>query len=475
MPKLISQICSSEEVGGTDETRLERNSLNKSKTISAMSMPLQNLPQQLQLQKKKRDNRKSKNEKDNNKCTNEKNDKSANITFVESSEEESFSLDECNLCMINDPRSKRDELLGETSKNAKHIPFPKQLHDILSNEAYYNIIRWLPHGKSFVILKKQKFVEAVSTKYFKETKYTSFTRKLNRWQFIRVSRGPDTGAYHHKFFLRDDPSKSSLITCRKKHEPKALRSGVSKMKNAAFSAQHTVKTVSIRNEAPSNDFTSSSFSSSFPLETIKKAQMEQVERRRFLNYLSSKQQYEFQRNMNMRNHQYITHISNDACKSPKTSLPYIPGLQDANVLNFSPMLLSNINKRQQQQLRNKISPVMLPKTVSVPILPTISTIPIHEPEDENTKGPDLKIANIPNQLQPKYENHKLSLLADLATRMSLSPKECYDENVKCNLPIKKRNKRRFSDDESNGSVHSRSGSIRSKDEISPIRRRASAA
>lgn len=248
------------------------------------------------------------------------------------------------------------------------------------------------------------------------------------------------------------------------------------MKKSGFSAQHTVNTVSIRNEAPSNDFTSSSFSSSFSLETIKKAQMEQVERRRFLNYLSSKQQYEFQRNMNMRNHQYKTHISNDACKSPKKSLPYIPGLQDANVLHFSPlMLLSNINKRQQQKLRKKISPVMLPKTVSVPMLPTISTIPIHEPEDENTKGPDLKIANISNQLQPKHENHKLSLLADLATRMSLSPKECYDENVKCNLPTKKKNKRRFSDDESNGSVHSRSGSIRSKDEISPIVRRASAA
>jgi HSF-type DNA-binding len=41
--------------------------------------------------------------------------------------------------------------------------------------------------------------------YFKATKFTSFTRKLNRWGFNRAPRGPETGAYFHKLFRRDKP------------------------------------------------------------------------------------------------------------------------------------------------------------------------------------------------------------------------------------------------------------------------------
>ena len=43
------------------------------------------------------------------------------------------------------------------------------------------------------------------TRYFKASKFTSFTRKLNRWGFTRVPRGPETGAYFHKLFRRDKP------------------------------------------------------------------------------------------------------------------------------------------------------------------------------------------------------------------------------------------------------------------------------
>ena len=34
--------------------------------------------------------------------------------------------------------------------------------------------------------------------YFKQSKYTSFTRKLNRWGFTRVTTGAEQGAYYHK-------------------------------------------------------------------------------------------------------------------------------------------------------------------------------------------------------------------------------------------------------------------------------------
>jgi hypothetical protein len=94
-----------------------------------------------------------------------------------------------------------DELQDEAPKT-----FPQVLMDIMSNEEDSDTISWLPHGRSFIIYKKKRFGSAVLPKYFKATKFTSFTRKLNRWGFTRVTRGPEMGSYYHKLFLRDDPS-----------------------------------------------------------------------------------------------------------------------------------------------------------------------------------------------------------------------------------------------------------------------------
>lgn len=65
--------------------------------------------------------------------------------------------------------------------------------DILSNEANTQIIAWLPHGKGFIIRDKKRFADEVLPNYFKKSKFTSFTRKLNRWNYVRVTRGHETG------------------------------------------------------------------------------------------------------------------------------------------------------------------------------------------------------------------------------------------------------------------------------------------
>ena len=74
--------------------------------------------------------------------------------------------------------------------------------EVLSNPEVTDIITWLPHGKGFIILQKRRFSMDVMPLYFKHSKFTSFTRKLNRWGFTRVSRGPEMGAYYHK--VRDE-------------------------------------------------------------------------------------------------------------------------------------------------------------------------------------------------------------------------------------------------------------------------------
>ena len=73
--------------------------------------------------------------------------------------------------------------------------------NLLSAKRFKHIIDWLPHGQSFLVYDKKKFTETVLSIYFRGTKYTSFTRKLNRWGFKRIRKGTETGAYSNKVSL----------------------------------------------------------------------------------------------------------------------------------------------------------------------------------------------------------------------------------------------------------------------------------
>lgn len=42
-------------------------------------------------------------------------------------------------------------------------------------------VAWLDDGKSFIIRKPDDFTRNVVPKFFKPTKFSSFTRKLYRW------------------------------------------------------------------------------------------------------------------------------------------------------------------------------------------------------------------------------------------------------------------------------------------------------
>ena len=101
--------------------------------------------------------------------------------------------------------------------------FPQRLMEILDDESNHEAISWLPHGKAFIVRKRDLFASAVMPKYFsRKTKniskysslYSSFTRKLNRWCFRRVSSGPELGAYYHEFFLRDKPHLTTQMFCK---------------------------------------------------------------------------------------------------------------------------------------------------------------------------------------------------------------------------------------------------------------------
>jgi len=93
------------------------------------------------------------------------------------------------------------------------MTFPQRLMEILMNKDHEDIISWLPHGRGFIIFQKKRFAAEILPKYFRQSKFTSFTRKLNRWGFVRQTRGTETGAYYHDLFLRDMPRLCLQMCC----------------------------------------------------------------------------------------------------------------------------------------------------------------------------------------------------------------------------------------------------------------------
>lgn len=74
-----------------------------------------------------------------------------------------------------------------TAADSKREIFPERLLAILNDASLSEVVTWLPHGRSFVIIRPDVFAETVMPQYFPSadartsSKYPSFTRKLNRW------------------------------------------------------------------------------------------------------------------------------------------------------------------------------------------------------------------------------------------------------------------------------------------------------
>jgi len=110
------------------------------------------------------------------------------------------------------------------SGRKRAVPFPLKLMKVLSSREYSEIIAWMPSGMSFNILKPKAFVAGVLPDEFKSAKYSSFTRKLHRWGFMRHYRGEEAGAFYHKDFQRDRLDLIEKMTCHKVDSPKSHQS-----------------------------------------------------------------------------------------------------------------------------------------------------------------------------------------------------------------------------------------------------------
>lgn len=85
---------------------------------------------------------------------------------------------------------------GETSIRVQK--FPVKLYAILAQKEFHDIISWLPHGRSWKVIKPNVFENLVMPLFFEYSNYHSFNRLVNAWSFRRVSSGPDRGSYYHE-------------------------------------------------------------------------------------------------------------------------------------------------------------------------------------------------------------------------------------------------------------------------------------
>jgi len=93
------------------------------------------------------------------------------------------------------------------------LTFPEKLMEMLSRKEFSDSICWLPHGKSFTIVDPEKFNSQVLPLFFKRCKHKSFTRKLYRWGFRLITKGPETNSYFNENFLRDSADQITKMFC----------------------------------------------------------------------------------------------------------------------------------------------------------------------------------------------------------------------------------------------------------------------
>jgi hypothetical protein len=135
--------------------------------------------------------------------------------------------------------------LDRKKRKGRTSTFPQKLHQILLDlerqEGGTEIASFLPHGHSFVIHQPREFVKHAMRKYFRMSRFSSFQRQLNLYDFQRVTEGPDKGAYYHELFVQGRPI---LATMMKRNKIKGVKRNDDNSSNGERDADEPAETVS---------------------------------------------------------------------------------------------------------------------------------------------------------------------------------------------------------------------------------------
>lgn len=89
------------------------------------------------------------------------------------------------------------------SRKIRARTFAMKLMDSIINRMNDDVVAWVPDGKSFVIVDRDRFMKEIHPYSFKDCKYESFIRKLNQWNFMRSTFGSGVDCFTHELFQRD--------------------------------------------------------------------------------------------------------------------------------------------------------------------------------------------------------------------------------------------------------------------------------
>lgn len=102
--------------------------------------------------------------------------------------------------------------------------FVKKLFTMLSDDTYYDVVRWTAAGTSFVVLNTNEFTKEILPRHFKHSNFASFVRQLNKYDFhkVKISNeekqsyqyGEDAWEFQHPDFRKDD--RGALDNIRRK-------------------------------------------------------------------------------------------------------------------------------------------------------------------------------------------------------------------------------------------------------------------
>lgn len=81
--------------------------------------------------------------------------------------------------------------------------FPLKLYAMLARKEFQDVISWMPHGRSWKVLKPNLFESLVMPMFFEYSNYHSFNRLVNAWSFRRITVGIDRGSYYHEVSQTD--------------------------------------------------------------------------------------------------------------------------------------------------------------------------------------------------------------------------------------------------------------------------------
>jgi len=94
---------------------------------------------------------------------------------------------------------------GQEEEETGDLSFPYKVHMMVENaekDNYSHIVSWTKDGKAFQVHDVDAFVKSVLPLFFDQSKYESFRRQLNLYQFKRVARGELRGTISHPSFVR---------------------------------------------------------------------------------------------------------------------------------------------------------------------------------------------------------------------------------------------------------------------------------